>query len=107
VLDNYQKAEKSDFETDILTAVHGILLVKWNIHFAQPVAREHGTALSVEIVNSLEIVASHFSCLRTCCDRFIWRASVLVTMLQHMTCYISYQEIRNRKEHQSFFLYKN
>ena len=54
-------------------------------------AKEQGIVFSVEIVNALENVAPHFSCPRTCCDSFIWRASVLVTLLQNITCYIPYQ----------------
>jgi hypothetical protein len=73
-------------------------------YFAQAVAKEQGRVLSVEIVNAVKNVATHISCLRTCCDHFIWRASVLVTLLQHTTCYISYQGIHNRWAHQSFFV---
>jgi hypothetical protein len=77
--------EKSVYETDILTAVHGKLLLKQNIHFAQGVERGKGRAFNLEIVNALENVAPPFSCLRTCCGSFMWCASLLVTLLQYTT----------------------
>lgn len=83
-----------------------MLLLNWNRYFAQTVAREQGRVFSIEIVNALENVVPSFPCLRTCCDSFIWCASLLVTLLKHIMCYTSSQGIYNRRAHQSFFLYK-